>query len=237
MIPDTTGTTIRAPFGTPKEELEARALADEKVQPFLAGKQVANTSPGDDAVGRNFSKRQENKCAFEPMRMWQRQIRLAQHENAGAIDVEQRGDLGEHAFRQALHGSEVEQRGSGFDDDLEPAAGLDENESGELARLIRRLADERNMGVLLVEHDVSLVMSTCDRVVVIDFGRVIAEVGAAAAVQQHIGGVAAGVKEEADVVPPLAPELGQDEREEGVPIGRDRSSIGRQRCQLVRMGE
>jgi sulfate-transporting ATPase len=56
----------------------------------------------------------------------------------------------------------------------EPAAGLDENETGELARLIRRLADERNMGVLLVEHDVNLVMSTCDRVVVIDFGRVIA---------------------------------------------------------------
>ena len=56
----------------------------------------------------------------------------------------------------------------------EPAAGLDENESAELARLIRRLADERNMGVLLVEHDVSLVMSTCDRVVVIDFGAVIA---------------------------------------------------------------
>ena len=46
----------------------------------------------------------------------------------------------------------------------EPAAGLDENESVELARLIRRLADERNMGVLLVEHDVGLVMSTCDRV-------------------------------------------------------------------------
>jgi len=56
----------------------------------------------------------------------------------------------------------------------EPAAGLDENETVELARLIRRLADERNMGVLLVEHDVSLVMSTCDRVVVIDFGCVIA---------------------------------------------------------------
>ena len=56
----------------------------------------------------------------------------------------------------------------------EPAAGLDEHETTDLARLIRRLADERNMGVLLVEHDVSLVMSTCDRIVVIDFGRVIA---------------------------------------------------------------
>ncbi len=56
----------------------------------------------------------------------------------------------------------------------EPAAGLDEQESAELAHLIRRLADERNMAVLLVEHDVSMVMSTCDRVVVIDFGSVIA---------------------------------------------------------------
>ncbi len=56
----------------------------------------------------------------------------------------------------------------------EPAAGLDENESAELAQLIRALADERNMGVLLVEHDMNLVMSTCDRVVVIDFGQEIA---------------------------------------------------------------
>jgi sulfate-transporting ATPase len=56
----------------------------------------------------------------------------------------------------------------------EPAAGLDQNESAELSGLIRRLADDRNMGVLLVEHDVGLVMSTCDRIVVIDFGRVIA---------------------------------------------------------------
>jgi ABC-type branched-subunit amino acid transport system ATPase component/ABC-type branched-subunit amino acid transport system permease subunit len=56
----------------------------------------------------------------------------------------------------------------------EPAAGLDENESADLARLIRRLADERNMAVLLVEHDVGLVMSTCDRIAVIDFGQVIA---------------------------------------------------------------
>jgi ABC-type branched-subunit amino acid transport system ATPase component/branched-subunit amino acid ABC-type transport system permease component len=56
----------------------------------------------------------------------------------------------------------------------EPAAGLDETESRELAGLIRRLADERRMGILLVEHDVPLVMSTCDRIVCIDFGKVIA---------------------------------------------------------------
>jgi ABC-type branched-subunit amino acid transport system ATPase component/branched-subunit amino acid ABC-type transport system permease component len=55
----------------------------------------------------------------------------------------------------------------------EPAAGLDETESKELSTLIRRMADERGMGVLLIEHDVGLVMSTCDRIVVIDFGAVI----------------------------------------------------------------
>jgi sulfate-transporting ATPase len=56
----------------------------------------------------------------------------------------------------------------------EPAAGLDETESRDLASLIRRLADDRGMSVLLVEHDVGLVMSTCDRIIVLDFGRVIA---------------------------------------------------------------
>jgi sulfate-transporting ATPase len=66
----------------------------------------------------------------------------------------------------------------------EPAAGLDETETRELARLIRRLADERRMGVLLVEHDVSLVMSTCDRIVVVDFGQVIAT-GTPAEIREH----------------------------------------------------
>ncbi len=56
----------------------------------------------------------------------------------------------------------------------EPAAGLDSSEGMELATLIRNLADDRGMAVLLVEHDVGLVMSICDRVVVLDFGRVIA---------------------------------------------------------------
>jgi ABC-type branched-subunit amino acid transport system ATPase component len=82
----------------------------------------------------------------------------------------------------------------------EPAAGLDENETADLARLIRRLADERKMGVLLVEHDVNLVMSTCDRIVVIDFGRVIAsgtpsEIGSDRAVRDAYLGHADEVEE------------------------------------------
>ena len=56
----------------------------------------------------------------------------------------------------------------------EPAAGLSDIETAELRHLIRRLADEWGVGVLLVEHDMSLVMSVCDRIVVLDTGEVIA---------------------------------------------------------------
>jgi sulfate-transporting ATPase len=56
----------------------------------------------------------------------------------------------------------------------EPAAGLDETETRELGHLIRRLATEWGMAVLLIEHDVSLVMRVCDRICALDFGRTIA---------------------------------------------------------------
>jgi ABC-type branched-subunit amino acid transport system ATPase component/branched-subunit amino acid ABC-type transport system permease component len=56
----------------------------------------------------------------------------------------------------------------------EPAAGLDETEAVELARLIRRLADTWGLAILIVEHDMALVMSICDEITVIDFGREIA---------------------------------------------------------------
>jgi sulfate-transporting ATPase len=56
----------------------------------------------------------------------------------------------------------------------EPAAGLNATESKELGALMRRLTESWGMGILLVEHDVDLVMSVCDRVVVLNFGKVIA---------------------------------------------------------------
>ena len=56
----------------------------------------------------------------------------------------------------------------------EPAAGLNESESSELGLLIRRMAHERDLAVMLIEHDVGMVMSTCDRIAVLDFGRLIA---------------------------------------------------------------
>ncbi|MVZ99900.1 ATP-binding cassette domain-containing protein [Actinomadura sp. LD22] len=56
----------------------------------------------------------------------------------------------------------------------EPAAGLDEVSTRELAALIRRLAEQWRMGILLIEHDVSMVLNTCDKIVALDFGRVVA---------------------------------------------------------------
>jgi sulfate-transporting ATPase len=57
----------------------------------------------------------------------------------------------------------------------EPAAGLSDVGSQELGTLLRRLADDWGLGILLIEHDVDLVMSLCERVVVLDFGVKIAE--------------------------------------------------------------
>jgi sulfate-transporting ATPase len=57
----------------------------------------------------------------------------------------------------------------------EPAAGLGDIETAELAHLVRRLADDWGFAVLLIEHDMNFVMSVCDRIVVLDFGRQIAE--------------------------------------------------------------
>jgi branched-chain amino acid transport system ATP-binding protein len=55
----------------------------------------------------------------------------------------------------------------------EPAAGLDTDESAELGEHLRALPDE-GVTVLLVDHDMGLVLSICDEVVVLDFGQVIA---------------------------------------------------------------
>jgi branched-chain amino acid transport system ATP-binding protein len=54
----------------------------------------------------------------------------------------------------------------------EPASGLSESEMGSLGSRIRSLT--ATMSVLLVEHHMDLVMSVCDRIVVLNFGRVIA---------------------------------------------------------------
>ena len=66
----------------------------------------------------------------------------------------------------------------------EPACGLNHEELGSLAALIRSIRDRLGITVLLVEHHMALVMSVSDKVVVLNFGRKIAE-GTPAEVKQH----------------------------------------------------
>jgi branched-chain amino acid transport system ATP-binding protein len=56
----------------------------------------------------------------------------------------------------------------------EPASGLDADETGHFSALLTGLAAE-GLGILLVEHDVPLVMEVCNRITVLDYGRVIAD--------------------------------------------------------------
>ena len=56
----------------------------------------------------------------------------------------------------------------------EPAAGLNDTETAELSKLIRRIKDEYNCTILLVEHDMGLVMDICDTICAISFGKLLA---------------------------------------------------------------
>jgi branched-chain amino acid transport system ATP-binding protein len=56
----------------------------------------------------------------------------------------------------------------------EPAAGLDTDESLELGRRLRALPEEHGVTVFLIDHDMGLVLSVCDELMVLDFGRPIA---------------------------------------------------------------
>ncbi len=57
----------------------------------------------------------------------------------------------------------------------EPCSGLDHHEREEVGQVVRTLVESWGMGVVLVEHDVHLVRRVSDRIVALDFGKVIAE--------------------------------------------------------------
>jgi sulfate-transporting ATPase len=95
----------------------------------------------------------------------------------------------------------------------EPGAGLDQVSIRELGRLIRRLASEWGMGVLLIEHNVPLVLDTCDRIVVLDFGQVIAE-GTPEMIRNSEAVIAAYLG--ADLVPRASDDAGDDVGDDAV---------------------
>jgi branched-chain amino acid transport system ATP-binding protein len=81
----------------------------------------------------------------------------------------------------------------------EPAAGLNPRESADLAALIRAISAELDLAVLLIEHDMSVVMNISDHIVVLDYGRKIAE-GPPAAIRADKAVIAAYLGEPEDAV-------------------------------------
>jgi branched-chain amino acid transport system ATP-binding protein len=66
----------------------------------------------------------------------------------------------------------------------EPAAGMNPSEKVALMSLIKSVREKFNIGILLIEHDMKVVMGICERLIVLDYGVRIAE-GSPAEIQRH----------------------------------------------------
>jgi branched-chain amino acid transport system ATP-binding protein len=81
----------------------------------------------------------------------------------------------------------------------EPVAGMNLEETEDMARFILDIQDELGIAIILVEHDMGLVMDIADRILVVDFGKSIA-IGTPPEVQQNPNVVKAYLGEEVETV-------------------------------------
>jgi branched-chain amino acid transport system ATP-binding protein len=92
----------------------------------------------------------------------------------------------------------------------EPAAGLNPRESAELNQILLDIRDTQQIGVLLIEHDMSVVMGISDHIVVLDYGRKIAD-GDPESIRNDPNVIRAylGEEEDEELPPIVAADLGQ----------------------------
>jgi branched-chain amino acid transport system ATP-binding protein len=95
----------------------------------------------------------------------------------------------------------------------EPAAGLNPRETAELGQLLVSIRDEIGIGVLLIEHDMSVVMGISDHIIVLDYGRKIAD-GAPEEIKRDANVIKAylGEPEEEELPPEVAADLAAELR-------------------------
>jgi branched-chain amino acid transport system ATP-binding protein len=90
----------------------------------------------------------------------------------------------------------------------EPAAGINPRESRELNRLLLSMRGENGLSILLIEHDMGVVMEISDRIVVLDYGRKIAE-GTPAEIRENPAVIAAYLGVEDEEVEKIEQEIGR----------------------------
>ena len=118
-------------------------------------------------LGLHSYKKEETQ-AIELARYWLDKTNLTKRANDNASDL----PYGDQRRLEIARAMCTDPRMLCLD---EPAAGMNPKESAELNSLLQFIQNEHKIGVLLIEHDMSVVMEISDHIIVLDYGRKIAE--------------------------------------------------------------